>query len=167
MIRAVTNGYAAARARLLAVLALAVLALAGGLGLPAFARPAAAQVQGATISAIVDNASAYVGQTVTVTGEVEQVLGPRSFLIEDDDFLSDDTLPVVSASAFLSRAGQQIDAERLLNSDEMVTVTGTVHIFNLAAFEERLGVDLDDEAFDAWAGKPAIIATAIRRAPCD
>ena len=143
-----------ARRWLAATIALALL-------LPLPARPASAQLASATAAEIVANAGAYYGQAVTVVGDVDDVLGPRSFVIEDDDVLSFAQLPVVTARPVLDRAGQPLDRALDPLSTTNVMVTGTVHQFNLAAFEERLGLDLDDPQWTAWAGKPAIIATSV------
>ncbi len=51
-----------------------------------------------------------------------------------------------------------------LAEDDRVMVAGPVRRFILADFERELGVDLDDEAFDDWEGKPAIIARVVDRA---
>ncbi|MDP8922205.1 MAG: hypothetical protein M3O34_04925, partial [Chloroflexota bacterium] len=136
-------------------------AAALALVLPLPARPASAQLASATAAEIVANAGAYDGQAVTVVGDVDDVLGPRSFVIEDDDVLSFARLPVVTARPILDRAGRPLDRALDPLSTTNVMVTGTVHQFNLAAFEDRLGLDLDDQQWAAWAGKPAIIATSV------
>jgi hypothetical protein len=160
--RSLLRSTRAAGARI-AVLSLVVLTLAATALAPSTAQPATAQLAGATISSVTDTPNAYVGQTVTVTGELEEVLGPRSFLLQDDDLLSDDTLPVVTASPALARGGREADLATVLTGDETLAVTGTVHIFNLQAFEEQLGLDFDDGLFSEWGGRAAIIATAVRR----
>jgi hypothetical protein len=121
---------------------------------------AAAQLASATATEIVANAAAYYGQEVTVVGDVDDVLGPRAFVIEDDDVLSFAQIPVVTAGPVLDRAGQPLDRALDPLSTNNVMVTGTVHQFNLQAFEAQLGLDLDDQQWAAWAGRPAIIATS-------
>lgn len=149
---------------LTAKLVVVALAVVAGPWLAAAPVAAQAQPQAATISEIVDNPSAFYGKTVTVTGAVEDVLGARSFTIEDDDFLSDDSLPIIAGSAILNRAGGPLDTTEVgdLFGDQVVVVTGEVHQFNLSAWEERIGVDLEDDAWGPWAGRPGIIATSIR-----
>jgi hypothetical protein len=46
-----------------------------------------------------------------------------------------------------------------------VEIQGTVNQFNTAAFEQRLHLDLNDSVFSAWAGKPAVLAMAVRPSP--
>ncbi|MCC6174991.1 MAG: hypothetical protein IT305_06775 [Chloroflexi bacterium] len=112
-----------------------------------------------TIDEIIDNPTAYYGQSVTIIGPVEEILGPRSFTISDADPLVSEDLPVVSSHALMSGAeGQRVASDY---DGREVQVTGTVHQFNLAAFEDQLGVDLQDSEWTVWAGQPAIIATSI------
>jgi hypothetical protein len=121
--------------------------------------PVAAQTPAAgTIERIASEPEAFYGRSVTVTGDVAEVLGPRSFVVEDDNLLVDATIPVVSAAPLLDD-GQPIEADAIVS--ENVRVTGTVHQFNIAAFEDRLGLDLDDARWAEWAGRPAIIARSV------
>jgi hypothetical protein len=137
------------------------LALAAALALSPFGGlPAAqAQEQTVTIDEITDNPTAYYGQTVTITGPVEEILGPRSFTLSDADALLSEELPVVSDGALMGNMQQQISADALHGQE--VEVTGTVHQFNLAAFEDQLDYDLADGSWAEWAGQPAIIATSV------
>ena len=121
--------------------------------------PTSAQVT--TIDRITDNPSAFFGQSVSVVGEVDDVLGERAFTVEDNDLLFDEEVLVVSRSALTGRGGQPLDVDTL--DDELLRVRGTVHQFNLAAFEQQLGVDLDDSRFADWGGRPAIIPESIVR----
>ncbi len=51
-----------------------------------------------------------------------------------------------------------------LAEDDRVMVAGPVRRFVLVDVERELGVDLDDEAFDDWEGRPAILARVLDRA---
>jgi hypothetical protein len=147
-----------------AVARIAAVAAAGLLALPFIARPAsAAQHPTATVGQIVANAAAYYGQAVTVTGDVEDTLGPRAFTLQDDDLLSNEAIAVVTARPIQDQAGRPLDLALLAN--RILWIAGTVHQFNLAAFEQRLGIDLDDARFAAWAGRPAVIADSIVTRP--
>jgi len=130
-----------------------------GLGLAAAQESDATSGSRVTIDEITDNPTAFYGQSVTVTGPVEEILGPRSFTISDADPLMSEDLPVVSSRALMSGASGQHTASDYDGRE--VQVTGTVHQFNLAAFEDQLGVDLVDSAWTDWAGQPAIVATSI------
>jgi hypothetical protein len=140
----------------------AALGLAASVALPAAAPPAFANhldAYGATLDEIAENPAAFYGRTVTVDGEVGDMLGPRSFTLEDSDLLFDEEIPVVASQPLVDTAGRPIDPEVL--DDRFVQVVGTVHQFNALAFEDRLGIDLDDTAWEAWRGGPAIIATHV------
>ena len=52
-------------------------------------------------------------------------------------------------------------AGAVLDEDDRVLVTGLVRRFSLAEFEGELGVDLEDETFAAWEGKPVVVALAL------
>jgi hypothetical protein len=147
-----------------AVARIAAVAVAGLLALPIVARPASAvQHPTTTVGEIVANAAAFYGQPVTVTGDVDETLGPRAFTLLDDDLLSSESIAVVTARPMQDAAGRPLDLAPLAN--RTLWITGTVHQFNLAAFEQRLGVDLDDARFAAWAGRPAVIAESIVTRP--
>ncbi len=133
------------------------LLLASLVALPLTAAPASAvEAGGTTVSEIVGDPARFYGRDVMLTGTVEEVLGPRAFVVEDDDLLSAATVAVVTARPILDRQGDPIGTGAL--DDGMVMVAGTVHQFNLAAFEDRLGLEFDDEQWAAWAGRSAIVA---------
>ena len=56
-----------------------------------------------TVDQITDNPGAYYGVAVKVVGDVEDVLGPRAFTVEDQDLLFDEKLLVVSARPFAAQ----------------------------------------------------------------
>jgi hypothetical protein len=51
--------------------------------------------------------------------------------------------------------------EVTVNEGVPVQVMGTVREFELPAIEEEVGFDLDDEAFEDFEGRPAIVAQSI------
>ncbi len=89
--------------------------------------------------------------------QVEEVIGPNAFTLDEDAPLAggiDNDLLVVSAQENLPFINDEL-------GDQEVRVRGTVRAFDLAAFEEEVGFDLDDNLFADWAGRPAIVARAI------
>jgi hypothetical protein len=113
---------------------------------------------GATISEIVQAPNDYVGQTVTVRSGVEEVISPVAFSLDEDAVFEggiDDDLLVVSATQ-----DAPLDFETLEGNPALVS--GTVHQFDIAAFEQELGYDLDDSLFANWDGRPALIATDVQ-----
>lgn len=81
---------------------------------------------------------------MTVSGEVEQVISPNAFLFGDAKLLA------VSA-----------EGRDDLFVEPTAYVRGTVQVFNPVEIEEQLGLDLDDEQFAEFDGKPVIIVEAL------
>ena len=90
----------------------------------------------------------FWGQRVSAIGEVTEVLGPRSFVLDDD-------VVVVTTE---SLSFQPTEGMRLVTQ-------GAVREFVLVTFEEELGLDLDDGMFEGWEDRPGIIATSVRQLP--
>lgn len=106
---------------------------------------------GATIDRILDDPRAYIGRTVTVRGEVDDLVGPRAFMLEDGDLFFDDELLVVSAGRL----------PRLVEGEGEVRVTGQVRRFNRAEVEDELGIRLDERPFADYEGRPVIVARSV------
>jgi hypothetical protein len=87
-----------------------------------------------------ENTSRYFGQKITVTGEVQDVLGPRLFTIDERQWIDFDGELLVMLPAPLAA---------MVRDDDPVTVTGTVRPFVRAEIErewgwfEEPGVDID------------------------
>ncbi len=113
-------------------------------------------------SDIANNPRDFVGQTVTVSGEVQAVVGPRAFTLGDEGFLfgeGREGLLIVGAQRRAPTAGRPFD--EIFRQGELVRVTGAVRRYNLAEFEREFGFDLEDSRFAGWEGRPAIIARRI------
>ncbi|MDP8922026.1 MAG: hypothetical protein M3O34_04020 [Chloroflexota bacterium] len=153
------------RARSLPLLVLAALAALAALSaLPGPPVAAAAQAeQRVRLDQITDNPATFYGVPVAVAGEVDMVLSPRVFSIEDDDVLFDDDILVITREPLPPVAGRWGDAEVL--EDDIVLVFGTVRPLDLAAIEQEIGADLDDDLFVYWTGTSAIVASAVVLTP--
>ncbi len=114
-----------------------------------------------TVDEITDNDTPFLGQTVTVTGEVGRIGGPQLFTIEDNDPVGDEHLLVLS-----SRPVSELlaDAKDQLADDDELTVTGMVRRLVITEVERELGFDLDAEYEVEFKERPILIATAVRRA---
>jgi hypothetical protein len=113
-----------------------------------------------SVADIASNWTNYDGKTVTVIADVEEVLGPRAFTLDEDDSLrnDDDDLLVLSPKA---GALADIDDQWL---DNKVRVTGVVHRFVAADIEREVGWDLGPRLKAEYEGKkPVLIATSVER----
>ncbi len=118
---------------------------------------------GATVSDITDNPAEYLGETVTVSGEVDRALGTRAFTIGGQEFYGGDTLLVVSANPLPTTAGRPADDALLTN--DIIQVTGPVRRFNVAEFEEAIGTEPEEGVFTQYEGQPAVIARSVDLTP--
>lgn len=118
---------------------------------------------GVSIDDITDNPSRYFGRTVTVAGEVDEIIGQRALTIGGDDFIGEDELLVVSVNQLPNVSGRP-GANRL-DKDDLVQVTGPVRRFAVADLEREIGTDLDDNLFRDWEGKPAVVARQVNVMP--
>jgi uncharacterized protein YdeI (BOF family) len=108
-----------------------------------------------TLSDIDDNVEQYIGQTVTVNGEVDEALGANAFRMDEGGVfdLGDQILVVLAG-----------DAQRPANlqNETSVQVMGEVQNFARADFERDYGLIFDDEALYAeWEGRPTIVASMV------
>ena len=98
-----------------------------------------------------DGVDSYVGEEVTVSAEVNEILTPESFTIAGTDESSVESLLIVGATGSDS-----------LEAGNPVQVTGTVEeAFDLATVEDDLGVDLDDALYEDYDAEPYIMASDV------
>jgi hypothetical protein len=86
----------------------------------------------------------FFGRRVAVTGEITDVLGPRTFVLDGD---------------LLVMGRRDLNAQ--LEGGRTVDTTGVVREFDLRAFERALGADLSDTPFAEWDDRPVLIITAV------
>ncbi|MFP4439447.1 MAG: hypothetical protein ACLFVO_19565 [Chloroflexaceae bacterium] len=117
-------------------------------GLPQFAD--ARVIPEDTLSEIDDNPEAYLGETVTVQGDVTEVISANAFRFDDPAPLGgDDILVVGRGESGLVAAGTTL------------LVTGVVRQFDLAAVAEESGLDLQEARFAGFTDETVIVATTI------
>ncbi|MGE0158471.1 MAG: hypothetical protein AB7T31_03610 [Gemmatimonadales bacterium] len=112
---------------------------------------------------IVSEPASFAGRTVTVTGDLEEVVGPRAFKLDEDAPLQggidNDLLVLGKQTAGLD----EIDDQWL---DNRVRVTGTVRTMTVVEIEREVGWDLDPEIEAELEGREAVlIADAVQRVP--
>lgn len=109
---------------------------------------------GTTISKINNQANTnLIGKTVTVNGEVEEVISPKAFIIEGERFFNDPELLVLNIS------GSPIV------DDSNIQVTGTVRQFLKSEVERDVGLNLAAELAAKFTDKPVLVATAFTLTP--
>jgi hypothetical protein len=87
--------------------------------------------KGTKISEITERPnSQLIGKTVTVSGEIEEVISPKVFIIEGDRFFNDPELLVVNLSGFP------------IVNDSNIQVTGTVRQFSKSEIEKQFNLSL-------------------------
>jgi hypothetical protein len=93
----------------------------------------------------IDESANYLGQQVTISGEVSRSLAPVAFAIAGP------------ADPMLIVAEQEIPA---VNEGEFVEITGTMRgSFSVTEVEGRLGVDPEDELYSEFEGEDYVVAT--------
>lgn len=104
------------------------------------ARQQGAAVQGRLLDVeeLNDDVQRYVGRRVSVAGEIQERLDPRSFILESGG-LFDDEITVV-----IARNAKGIDPA-MLAEDADVVVTGPIRQTTLVEIERELGWDLRPE----------------------
>jgi hypothetical protein len=104
--------------------------------------------RGVTLSQVADEPEDYLGQTVTISGEVEERWA-RAFTI-GGGALGEEVLVLPKAGVTVPPVTTDDRA------DDVLQVTGTVRVV-----DDDNRAALGDE-FDAWDGEPAIIATSVK-----
>jgi hypothetical protein len=132
---------------------------APGAARPSDAAPAANT--GIKVDELVKNMERYVGQEVTVIGEVDEVLSPQAFTLDEEAILAagidNDVLVFYPKSAELA----PLDDAWL--KDE-VRVTGTVGRMTVTEIEREVGWDLDPKIeVEVEKKGPVLIAKRVER----
>jgi hypothetical protein len=100
-----------------------------------------------------ERSSQYIGKRVTVTGEVQNVLGPRLFTVDEENWIDFDgeTLVLVPAPAIA-----------FVREDRPVTITGTVRRFVKADIEHEWGWFNDQPRIEAeFTNRPVLVADSV------
>lgn len=122
----------------------------------------ARRAAGVTLRDVAAEPRRYLGQTVTVRGEVGQLLAPSVFTLRDPGLLDAKQVLVVGARRAVTAARQP--AARLVEEGTVVAVTGTVRRYD-PALGEDLPVDLDANLMADHIGRATIFAHVVDVAP--
>jgi hypothetical protein len=114
----------------------------------------------ATIEEVTENPQQYEGNNVTVTGNLEEVVSPTAIRITSGGFLGigQDDILVIGQQAFPPGVSER-------REELSLQVTGPVQLFNRVEFENDWGINLDDELFTVYEGRPVIVAQSLAMAP--
>ena len=113
----------------------------------------ATPAQRVELDEVEENPSRYMGRAITVNGEIDEVLGPRVFKIDETNWADmDGELLVV----------MPVPMAALVNDNERVTVTGTLRPFVRADVEREWGfLGLDPSVELNLKAKPVIVASSV------
>ncbi len=106
-----------------------------------------------SIGDLEENPSQYIGKTINVTAEVEDVFGPRLFKIDEPNWGDLDGEVLVYLPS---------DLAALVRENDRVTVTGTMKMFLKADVEQELGwLEPDPDVEIEFAKRPMLVASRI------
>lgn len=112
--------------------------------------PPAKQATTVDLDDLEDNPEKYIGKTVTVEGEVDRVLGPHLFTIDEQNWAdAERELPVVVPDPFAA----------IVQSDARVRVTGTVQKVPIARVAAEPGLRGDPKIRAEIETSPVLVAT--------
>ncbi len=111
------------------------------------------------VSQILETPRTFYGNTVSVEGDVENVIGTQALTVDGAGAIGDQLL-VISRESLEPIGGSGIP-QSIFNPADRVTVEGEVREFDLVRVERELGIDLDNEQFAAWQGRPFVFADDI------
>lgn len=111
------------------------------------------------VTQILETPNTFYGSTVHIEGEVENVLGTQALTVDSAGAIGEQLL-VISRDSLEPVGGSGIPTS-IFNPADTVSVEGEVHEFDLSRVERELGIDLDNEQFAAWQGRPYVYADDI------
>lgn len=111
-----------------------------------------AQGEKVDIDDVENHPERFAGRTISIDGEVDKLLGPRAFELEEPDGRDDGEIVVLLAN----------DLVALLRDEDKITVTGTLKSFSKADLHrEAIWLDLSDIPAEKLIDKPILVATRI------
>ncbi len=130
------------------------------------------QDTGFTISEINDNPNKYIGQTVTVSGKLEEAYGSKAFVLDGQGSIFNDEMLVVTKKA-TPDVQKETEGESWYEEIEswfkdkgnVFQVTGTVHRFVEVEIEREIDWDLQPEIEAEFKNKLVLIADSVNVMP--
>jgi hypothetical protein len=115
---------------------------------------------GVSLRDVAESVDQYIGKSITVSGEVSEVIGDRALRIGGAQWIKRDVL-------VLTREPLPSGAEAPRRGD-LVQVSGEVARFHRDELNQRTGIVVDQKIAATWEGGTLILAdqvTALRRQP--
>jgi hypothetical protein len=116
------------------------------------------------VPAILEDPQRYYGQTTTVSGAVGQVIEPRAFVMVDEQTVQGGPLSeaeLADGGVLVVRTGGPAPN---VAEPQNVRATGTLQEFDLTAFEQQQGVELDDALYAEYQDRPVLVAAEVQPA---
>lgn len=113
----------------------------------------------ADVQEIGEDEDGLSGRTVTVVGQVVEIVDPGAFLVGDVGVFEPSVL-VLSPTADFVDQGVEI-TDLLVEEATVVEVTGTVRQLSLGEFQEDYPIPYDEYIFDEFAGEGVIVADTV------
>lgn len=112
------------------------------------------------IGRLLEKPKEFYGKEIDLTGEIEEIVGNRTFTLDSPDEFNGSLLVISRES--LEPIGGAGASDFIFDEGERVSIKGRVEEFRVREVEERLRIDLKDEEFSSWEGKPVIIADTVQ-----
>jgi hypothetical protein len=116
------------------------------------------------VADIQEDPGQFVGRKVVVEAEVDRVVGPHAFFVDEESPLRagiDNDLLVLTRDSGDSAAASRADDQW---TDERVRVTGTIHEMNVADIEREIAWELTPQIEAELEGRQAVlIADSVER----
>jgi hypothetical protein len=113
---------------------------------------------------ISENPEQYYGETLAVTGDVEEIQSEDTFTLQEDQLLGADSLLVVYAQPKAGSSASEA-VPPTITDDEQVAVTGVLRPFVVSELERDYDLTWDAEVLQQleadYSEKPVLIATQI------
>lgn len=113
--------------------------------------------QNVTTEEVDENLAANLGETVSLRGEVNELLGDASFLMDEDVVFGGQEILVFNAS------GMSLTLPE--GEGTQVQVTGELQELVIADLETEYGLDLDPELYTEYEDRPVVVAESIALSP--
>jgi len=107
------------------------------------------------LDTVLNHPDNYFGKSVTVEGEMHRTFSDKVFSIEDDDFLRDDDLLIITDS---SKADVVKPVKESIGEGKDVCVTGVIQPFHRSEMESKFGpLNIESRASHYPEGSPVMI----------